>query len=63
VAYAKDFHGGFIQWQVVVICISCALFVTSQLSSYVSKPTCIFFHPYSPYFMCHCTEYKLSALL
>jgi len=30
VAYAENFHGGFIQWQMVVICIWSALFVTSQ---------------------------------
>jgi len=31
VAYAENFHGGeFIQWLTVVICIWCALFVTSQ---------------------------------
>jgi len=31
VAYAETFHGrGFIQWHRVVICIWCALFVTSQ---------------------------------
>jgi len=24
--------------------------------------TCIFFYTHSPYFMCHCTEYKLLAL-
>jgi len=31
VAYAENFHGGrFIQWHIVVICIWCALFVTSQ---------------------------------
>jgi len=31
VAYAENFHGGwFIQWHMVVICIWCALFVTSQ---------------------------------
>jgi len=30
VAYAEIFHGGVIQWQMVVICIWCALFVTSQ---------------------------------
>jgi len=23
---------------------------------------CIFFYTHSPYFMCHCTEYKLLAL-
>jgi len=27
----KIFMGGFIQWHVVVICIWCALFVTSQI--------------------------------
>jgi len=31
VEYAENFHeGGFIQWHMAVICISCALFVTSQ---------------------------------
>jgi len=31
VAYAENFHGGgFIQWHMAVICICCALFVTSQ---------------------------------
>jgi len=31
VAYAENFHeGSFIQWHMVVICIWCALFVTSQ---------------------------------
>jgi len=31
VAYAETFHGGgFIQWHRAVICIWCALFVTSQ---------------------------------
>jgi len=31
VAYAEDFHrGGFIQWHMVVICLWCAVFVTSQ---------------------------------
>jgi len=30
VAYAENFHGGgFIQWNMVVICL-CAVFVTSQ---------------------------------
>jgi len=32
VAYAENFHGkGFIQWHMLVICIWCALFVTSQV--------------------------------
>jgi len=30
VAYAENFHGRVIQWHMVVICIWCALFVTSQ---------------------------------
>jgi len=30
VAYAENLLGGFIQWHMVVICIWCALFVTSQ---------------------------------
>jgi len=30
VAYAENFHGGFIQWHMVVIYIWCALFVMSQ---------------------------------
>jgi len=30
VAYAENFHGGFIQWHMLVICIWCALFATSQ---------------------------------
>ena len=32
VAYAENFHGGgwFTQWHMVVICIWCAQFVTSQ---------------------------------
>jgi len=30
VAYAENFHGAFIQWHMVVICVWGALFVTSQ---------------------------------
>ena len=30
VVYAVNFHGGLIQWPMVVICIWCVLFVTSQ---------------------------------
>jgi len=30
VAYAENFHGGFIQWHMVLICIWCTLFVSSQ---------------------------------
>ena len=63
---------GFVEWHMVVIGIWCALFVTSQLTSYSCFQTnllakfvdiiCIFFYIHSPYFMCHCTEYKLLAL-
>jgi len=28
--YTENLHGGLIQWLMVVICIWCALFVTSQ---------------------------------
>jgi len=72
-AYAENFHvGGFIQWHMLVICIWCALFLTSQFTSYSCfqsnvlatfiETICIFLYTQFPYFMCHCTEYKLSAL-
>ena len=64
--------GGFIQWHRVVICIWCALFVTSQNDIIVLSPNqrfgevCwhnmhIFLYIHS-YFMCQCTEYKLLEL-
>ena len=56
----------------MVICIWCALFVTSQIDVYSCFQTnvlakCvdiigILFYTHTPYFMCDCTEYKLSAL-
>ena len=65
--------GGFIQWHRVVICICCALFVTSQFYVIVlflhqrfsevrwhNMHVLLYIH--SPYFMCHCTEYNLLAL-
>jgi len=55
----------------VVICFWCAVFVTSQFDVIFMFPNqrlakfvdiiCIFFYMPSPYFTCHCTEYKLSA--
>ena len=36
-------------------------FQTNVLATFVDI-ICIFFYIHSPYFMCHCTEYKLSAL-
>ena len=65
--------GGFNQWHLVVICIWCALFVTSQLdvrfmfANQLFREICwhnihILLHAL-PQFMCHnCTEYKLSAI-
>ena len=73
VAYAETFHGGgFIQRHRVVICIWCALFVTSQNDVIALFPNqrfgevCwhnmhIFLYIHS-YFMCQCTEYKLLEL-
>jgi len=56
----------------VVICIWCALFVTSHIDViFIFKINIfakfvdiisIFFYTHSSYFMCLCTEYKLSAL-
>jgi len=71
VAYTqKIFMGGFIQWHMVVICIWCVLFVTSQFDVMFMFPsqrfrevvdtTCILFYTHSPYFTCHCTECKLQ---
>ena len=58
-----------IRWSFVFWCV---LFVTSHSTSYSCFQTmfwrvfvdiiCIFFYTHYPYFMCHCTEYKLSAL-
>ena len=74
VAYAETFHGGgFIQRHRVVICIWCALFVTSRNDVIVLFPNqrfvevCwhnmhIFLYIHSSYFMCQCTEYKLLEL-
>jgi len=69
----KIFMGVFTQWHKVVICIWCALFVTSQFDVIVLFPNerfgevCwhnlhIFLYIHSPYFMSHCTEYKLLEL-
>jgi len=65
-------EGGFIQWHMLVVCIWCTLFVTSQLDVIFMFPNerlakfvdiiCIFFYTRSPKLICHCTEYKLSAL-
>jgi len=73
VAYAENFHGGgLVQGHMVVICIWCALFVTSQFDVISMFPNQRFgevcwhsmhiFYIHSLYFICHCTEYKLSTL-
>jgi len=64
--------GGFIQWHTVVICLWCAVFVTSRFDVIFMFPNQRFgevcWHNMHiplqalPYFMSHCTEYKLSAL-
>jgi len=38
VCMQKMFMGGFIQWHMVVICIWCALFVTSQFDVIFAFP-------------------------
>jgi len=38
VAHPENFYGGFIQWHMVVICIWCALFVTSQFDVICTFP-------------------------
>jgi len=62
-----------VQGHMVVICIWCALFVMSQfdvifpcfqtnvLAKFVDI-VYIFFYIHSPYFMCRCTEYEVSAV-
>jgi len=57
----KIFIGVFFQWYMVVICISCALFVMSQfdvivMAKFVDIIIYIFFYIHSPYFVCLCTE-------
>ena len=69
-AYAENFHGGFHSVACGGHCIWCALFVTSQYDSCFQNNVlanfvdiiCIFVYTHSPYFMCHWTECKLSAL-
>ena len=40
---------------------SYSCFQTNVLAKFVGI-ICIFFYTHSPYFMCHCTEYRLSVL-
>jgi len=71
--YAENFHGGVsfsgIWWSFVLgVSIlwrhnltSYSRFQTNVLAKFVDI-ICIFFYMHSPYFMCQCTEYKLSPL-
>jgi len=73
VAYAENFHRGVSfsgiwwsfacdvrsLWRHNLSSYSC--FQTNILAKFVDI-ICTFFYTQSPYFMCHCTEYKLSAL-
>jgi len=73
VAYAENFHGGvwfMVVWWPFVFGVRCLwlhnftslpCFQTNILAKFVDI-ICIFFYIHSLYFMCHCTEYKLSAL-
>jgi len=64
--------GSLVQGHMVVICIWCALFVTSQFDAIPCFQTnvlakfvdivCIFFYVHSPYYICRRTEYELPSL-
>ena len=72
-AYAENFLGGVSfsgTWRPFVFGFRClwrhnvtsySCLQTDVLAKFVDI-ICIFLYTYSPYFMCHCTEYKLSAL-
>jgi len=74
VAYAENFHGGVsfigLWWSFVfgARCFWChnlksySCFQTNVLATFVDIICMLFYDKHSPYFMCHCTEYKLSAL-
>jgi len=47
-------------WRHNLTTYSC--FQTNVLAKFVDKVCFFFFYNHSPYFMCQCTEYKLSAL-
>jgi len=69
----ENFHGGGSfsdMWWSFVFGVRClrrhnltsySCFQTHVLAKFVDI-VCIFFYTHSPYFMCHCTEYKLLAL-
>ena len=64
--------GGFIQWLMVAKfgvrslwrhnLKSYLIFQSNDLAKFVDVICMLFYHTHSPYFMCHCTEYKLSAI-
>ena len=67
VTYAENFHGGIHSVAFGVCCLwrhnltSQSCFQNNVLAKFVDI-ICIFLYTHYPYFMCHCTEYKLSAL-
>jgi len=73
VSYAENFHGGGwfrVTWWPFVFGVRClwrhnltsfTCFQTNVLAKFFDI-ICTFFYIHTPYFMCHCTEYKLWAL-
>jgi len=73
VAYAENFHGGVwfkVIWWLFFFGVHCLwrhnltsfpCFQTNVLAKFVDI-VCIFFNIHSPYYICRCTEYELSAL-
>ena len=71
--YAENFHGRnslIGAWWSFVFGVRClwrhnltsySCFQTNVLTKFVDT-ICIFLYTHSPYFICHCTEYKLLAL-
>jgi len=72
VAYAGNFYGEFhlvaygghlyLMFVVGDVTIWHRIYVQSNVLAKFVDITCVFFHTHFPYFMCHCTENKLSAL-
>jgi len=73
VAYAENFHGGGwfkVVWWLIVFGVRCLwrhnltffpCFQTNVLAKFVDI-VCIIFNIHSPYYICRCIEYELSAL-
>ena len=63
--FMRWFHSVAYDGHLYLMCVVCDVTFmfpnTNVLAKFVNI-ICIFFYTHSPYFMCHCTEYKLSAL-